>query len=157
MVDVHFSLASLAFPLWLRIGHYINLLFLGLLIRSGIQVLAAHPRLYWNDGCQPESAWLRFTRKQILAPLMILTGAAMSPAIEARFPWYLKLFGGRQAARSLHFLVMVALVLFTLVHTVLVLIVHFNDNLRHIVFGTVDSSVLLAIAIAVIALLFALA
>ncbi len=154
---MHFSLASLAFPLWLRIGHYINLLFLGLLIRSGIQVLAAHPRLYWNDGCQPESAWLRFTRKQILAPLMILTGAAMSPAIEARFPWYLKLFGGRQAARSLHFLVMVALVLFTLVHTVLVLIVHFNDNLRHIVFGTVDSSVLLAIAIAVIALLFALA
>lgn len=33
------------FPLWLRVSHYINLLFLGLLIRSGIEILAAHPRL----------------------------------------------------------------------------------------------------------------
>ena len=30
-------------------------LFLILLIRSGIEILASHPRLYWNDGCAPKS------------------------------------------------------------------------------------------------------
>ena len=51
----------------------------------------------------------------LLGPFMLLTGAAMSPTIEARFPWYTKLFGGRQAARSLHFLSLVAFVLFIMV------------------------------------------
>ena len=54
--------ASLGFPIWLRASHYINILFLGLLIRSGLQILGAHPRLYWNNGCRPESNWLHFTR-----------------------------------------------------------------------------------------------
>jgi methionine sulfoxide reductase catalytic subunit len=40
----------------------------------------------------------------ILGPFQIATGAAMSPAIDARFPWYPKIFRGRQVARSLHFL-----------------------------------------------------
>ena len=53
------------FPVWLRVSHFINLLFIGLLIRSGLQILGAHPRLYWNDGCKPESAWLRLTRRKI--------------------------------------------------------------------------------------------
>ena len=38
-------LASLGFPIWLRVTHYINLLFIGLMIRSGIQIHGAHPRL----------------------------------------------------------------------------------------------------------------
>jgi len=53
----------------------------------------------------------------ILAPLMILTGAAQSPAIEGRFPWFVRAFGGRQWARSLHFLVMVAFIAFIVVHS----------------------------------------
>ncbi len=36
------------FPAWLRITHYVNLLFLILLIRSGLQILVEHPRLYGN-------------------------------------------------------------------------------------------------------------
>lgn len=40
----------------------------------------------------------------LLAPLQIATGAAMSPAVIARFPRYTRLFGGRQAARTLHFI-----------------------------------------------------
>ena len=44
----------------------------------------------------------------VLAPFQILTGAAQSPAIEARFPWYVQMWGGRQWARSLHFLGLVA-------------------------------------------------
>jgi len=60
---IHIVFASLGFPIWIRITHYINLLFIGLLIRSGIQVVGAHPRLYWNDGCNPDSAWLNLTTK----------------------------------------------------------------------------------------------
>src|SRR5437764_12523908 len=83
---------------------------------------------------------------------MILTGAAMSPSIEARFPWYIKLFGGRQAARSLHFLSLIAFILFIIVHTALVLIVHFQDNIRSIVLGSQQADLGLALTIAVIAL-----
>lgn len=50
----------LDFPLWLRSLHFCNLLFVSLLIRSGLEILGAHPKLYWNDNCLPESAWLNF-------------------------------------------------------------------------------------------------
>jgi len=49
------------FPAWLRITHYVNFLFLVLLIRSGLQILADHPRLYWNVDCTPGTEWLRLT------------------------------------------------------------------------------------------------
>ncbi len=49
------------FPAWLRITHYVNFLFLILLIRSGLQILADHPRLYWNVHCTPGTEWLRLT------------------------------------------------------------------------------------------------
>ncbi|MFL5629487.1 MAG: molybdopterin-dependent oxidoreductase [Ktedonobacteraceae bacterium] len=261
---MHIIFASMEFPLFIVITHYINLLFIGLLIRSGIQIAGAHPRLYWNDNCDPDSAWLNLVKKKVpkdtlytsmddevpvpkllalpgkdnlglgrhwhffsiifwvlngivywvllfatgewttliptswsifpqawqtfltyitfhippasdfrpldplqqltyaavvflLAPFMLVTGAAMSPSIEARFPWYIKLFGGRQVARSLHFLSMLAFVLFIIVHVALVLIVHFQDNIRNIVFGSPQSNLGLAITIAVIALLVAVA
>ena len=44
----------------------------------------------------------------VFGPLAILTGIAMSPAVVNRFPWYAKLFGGRQSARSIHFLTMLS-------------------------------------------------
>jgi hypothetical protein len=47
------------FPAWLRITHYVNLFFLILLIRSGLQILMDHPRLYWNVHCTPGTEWLR--------------------------------------------------------------------------------------------------
>src|SRR5680860_823072 len=55
----------LDFPLWLRATHVLNILFLSLLVRSGLEILSAHPKLYWNDHCAPGSEWLRFTRKQM--------------------------------------------------------------------------------------------
>ncbi len=67
---------------------------------------------------------------------MIATGAAMSPAIDARFPWYSKIFGGRQAARSLHFLGMVAFVLFIIAHILMVLLERFPQNMGNIVLGS---------------------
>lgn len=64
-MSLHIIMASLGFPLWLRLSHYINLLFIGLLIRSGIEILGAHPRLYWNDGCTPRTEWIKFTKKRV--------------------------------------------------------------------------------------------
>lgn len=53
--------APFGFPAWLRVNHYINFLFLVLLVRSGLQILADHPRLYWNVHCTPGTEWLRLT------------------------------------------------------------------------------------------------
>ena len=55
-------------------------------------------------------------------PLMVLTGLVMSPAMDAITPWLIDLFGGRQSARSLHFLIAWGLALFTVGHIALVLL-----------------------------------
>ncbi|MCA1662444.1 MAG: cytochrome b/b6 domain-containing protein [Novosphingobium sp.] len=58
----------------------------------------------------------------VLLPLMILTGLTLSPAMDAAFPWLLDVFGGRQSARSLHFVIAWALFGFVLVHIAAVLL-----------------------------------
>jgi len=228
------------FPFWLRFAHFINIIFITLLIRSGIEILSALPKLYFNDHAKPGSEWIKFTKKKLpkdrlwisldeeesfsswialpghrnlglgrhwhffsiifwiangaayyillftsdewqrliptswnifpqafhtammyasfhfpppgdpynpiqqlsylgvvflLGPFMIATGAAMSPAIDARFPWYLKMFSGRQVARSLHFLGMIAFVLFIVVHLTMVTIERFPENMGNIALG----------------------
>lgn len=246
--------AALGFPVWIRATHWINVLFIGFLIRAGIQILGAYPRLYWNEHCTPGTEWLTLTRHRIqldrpwtaleqevkvpawlgqpggnnlglgrhwhfsavlfwilnglayvillfatgewprliptswaivpaawqtaityvtlrqppasavhpfdplqqlayagviflLAPFLILTGAAQSPAIEARFPRYARLFGGRQGARSLHFLGLVAFVVFIVMHTALVVYTGFGHNMANIIFGQPDRGQGQAIAI----------
>jgi methionine sulfoxide reductase catalytic subunit len=237
------------FPAWLRITHYVNFLFLILLIRSGLQILMDHPRLYWNVHCTPRTEWLRLTPVEvpkdriwtakddsrylspwiglpgyrhtvgmarhwhflsvlfwvgnglvfvallfatgqwkrlvpnswqivpdawaifvhyatfhlppepngfyhynalqqlayfgvvfILAPLAILTGPSMSPALTNRFKWYPQLPGNRQIGRSLHFLVMCAFVIFLVGHVTMVALTGFVRNMNHIVVGTDDTS-----------------
>jgi Ni/Fe-hydrogenase b-type cytochrome subunit len=56
----------------------------------------------------------------LLIPLMVLTGLAMSPAMDAAWPWLVDLFGGRQSARSIHFLCAAAILLFIVVHLLMV-------------------------------------
>lgn len=233
------------FPAWIRLTHYVNLLLLILLIRSGLQILVDHPRLYWNVHCTPGTEWLRLTPVKVpqdrvwtakddsrylspwiglpgkrhtigmarhwhflsvlfwvlngviyvallfatphwkrlvptswdivpdawavfvhyatlhlppepngfysynalqqlsyflvvfvLAPLAILTGPSMSPALTARFGWYPKLPGNRQIGRSLHGLVMVAFVCFIIAHVTMVALTGFTRNMNHIVMGT---------------------
>ncbi|MBV9279835.1 MAG: hypothetical protein JOZ41_07120 [Chloroflexi bacterium] len=53
------------FPFWIRASHWINVLFIGFLIRAGIQILGAYPRLYWNDHSVPGTEWLKFTRRKL--------------------------------------------------------------------------------------------
>src|SRR6185312_5538014 len=57
--------AATGFPVWLRVTHFVNLLFMILLARSGLQILMDHPRLYWNVHCTPGSEWVRFTSVQV--------------------------------------------------------------------------------------------
>lgn len=71
----------------------------------------------------------------IAFPLVILTGLTMSPGVNAAAPWMLDLFGGRQTARTLHFLVMLALVLFFVVHIVMVFAAGPLNELRSMITG----------------------
>ena len=71
----------------------------------------------------------------ILLPLMIFTGMAISPGMDAAWPWLLDLFGGRQSARSIHFLCAFALLAFTIVHIVLVLLTGPFGQVRAMILG----------------------
>jgi thiosulfate reductase cytochrome b subunit len=64
----------------------------------------------------------------ILLPLMIFTGMAMSPGMDAAWPFVLDLFGGRQSARSIHFIVAWSLFAFFVLHFVLLML---NRPLRN--------------------------
>ena len=74
----------------------------------------------------------------IMAPLSILTGMAMSPALVNHFPSYTTLFGGRQGARSIHFLLLLGFIGFIVIHVALVALTGFERNMNHIVLGTDD-------------------
>jgi sulfoxide reductase catalytic subunit YedY len=266
-------MSELGFPLWVRLTHWFHFLLMALLVRSGIEILAAHPKLYWGDDSLPGRAWLRFTRKQmpadrlwtsadeeedcpawlglpghhnlglgrywhfaaalgwlacgilyvasmfaddsqwmrlvptswrivpeawrsftmyatfrlpeppgaynvdmdlpfnalqqlayfgvvfVLSPFMILTGLALSPAIGARFPWYVRLFRGRQSARSLHFLGLVAFLGFFAVHMLMVVVHGIPTEMGKMVLGEehTDRKVLAtAIGLGIVALVVAL-
>ena len=232
------------FPLWVVVTHFLNMVFLLLMARSGLEVLSAFPKLYWREDCRPGHEWLRLSRRSfsadsrrlwssqeeevswspvvalpgrknlglgrhwhflgvpfwvltgvvyvalvfatgywrylvptswsivpesiravgtylhfrlpeplpgqpfeaaqklvyfllifVLSPFQIATGAAMSPAVLARFPWYGRLFGGKQGARSLHFLGLLAFAGFTVLHTVLVVVHGLPRELADIVLG----------------------
>ncbi|HEY5096140.1 MAG TPA: molybdopterin-dependent oxidoreductase [Candidatus Eremiobacteraceae bacterium] len=71
----------------------------------------------------------------IMAPLSIMTGIAMSPAVDNAFPWYPRIFGGRQGGRSIHFLMLVGYFAFTIVHVSLVILTGAQRNFNHIVLG----------------------
>jgi DMSO/TMAO reductase YedYZ molybdopterin-dependent catalytic subunit/thiosulfate reductase cytochrome b subunit len=231
-------------PAFVRWAHLLTFFFLVIIVRSGLQVLADHPRLYTKVHCTPGREWLRFrgpvpadrvwTAKEdaitlsplvglpggrhtigvarhwhfsfdilfvvtgiiyvaflfstpwlhrlvpthasivpaaascavtylslhfpsgasgffrydalqqltyfsvifMLAPLAILTGLAMSPALDNRYRWYPRLFGNRQIARSIHFVVMVSFVVFFIGHMTLVALTGFAANLNDITLGT---------------------
>lgn len=109
------------------------------------------PRHLWREVV--EHARLRFARDErardynalqklsylavvgLLLPLMVLTGLTMSPAMNAAVPWLLDLFGGRQSARTLHFISAALLVLFVVVHLAMVLLSGPWNNLRSMVSG----------------------
>ncbi|WP_271078199.1 cytochrome b/b6 domain-containing protein [Aurantiacibacter sp. MUD61] len=71
----------------------------------------------------------------ILIPLMIFTGMVMSPGMEAAWPWMTELFGGRQSARSLHFIAAWLLAGFLVMHILLVLAAGPVKHIRMMITG----------------------
>lgn len=71
----------------------------------------------------------------VLFPLMIWTGLAMSFGFDAAFPLTVRVLGGHQTARSLHFIVTILLVLFLLVHVVMVFVAGFRNRMRAMITG----------------------
>ena len=71
----------------------------------------------------------------LLLPLAVLTGLAMSPAMDAAWPWLIDLFGGRQSARSLHFIAAMLILAFIIVHLLMVLLAGPINELRSMITG----------------------
>lgn len=100
----------------------------------------AHARLRFPTG----EAALRYNILQklsyvgvvlVLLPLLILTGLTMSPAMNAAWPWLLDLFGGRQSARSIHFLCAAAMLAFIVVHLIMVVLAGPINEVRSMITG----------------------
>ena len=105
------------------------------------QDIKDHARLRFPTG----AAALRYNILQKLAyasvlfvmlPLIILTGLTMSPAMDSGWGWLLDVFGGRQSARSIHFIAMAALVGFFFVHIAMVVLAGPINELRSMTSGT---------------------
>ena len=122
-------------------------------LRKDLHVRRAEwsPRHIWHDV--KDHARLRFPKGEAAArygilqklsyigvifvalPLMIATGLTMSPGLNAAWPWLLDIFGGRQAARSIHFITAWALVAFFLVHIAMVLLAGPVNEIRSMITG----------------------
>jgi thiosulfate reductase cytochrome b subunit len=70
---------------------------------------------------------------------MIATGLAMSPAISAVMPGLVRLFGGQQSSRTIHFLVTAVLILFVLGHVMMVYLSGFWARMRGMILGRMDT------------------
>jgi len=70
-----------------------------------------------------------------LLPIAILTGLTMSPAVTAAYPELFVLFGGRQSARTIHFIAANLLMLFLVVHVAMTILSGFGNNIRSMITG----------------------
>lgn len=77
----------------------------------------------------------------LVLPGLIMTGLTMSPGFNAAAPWLLDLFGGRQSARTIHFLSAALLVGFIVLHVGLVFLAGFWNEIRSMITGryTIDA------------------
>ncbi|MBL8649608.1 MAG: cytochrome b/b6 domain-containing protein [Sphingopyxis sp.] len=132
------------YMLWTAVGGH---------LRRDLHVRRAEwsPRHIWHDI--KDHARLRFPKGEaaarynilqklsyigvifVLLPLMIFTGLTMSPGMGAAWPWLLDVFGGRQSARSIHFIAAWLLVAFFFVHIAMVLLAGPVNEIRSMVTG----------------------
>lgn len=106
-------------------------------LRSLPRDLADHARLSFHHSSEYSVLQkLAYASVLFLAlPLMILTGLSMSPGFNAAAPWLLDLFQGRQTARTIHFLTMLALLGFFAVHMAMILLAGPLNEMRSILTG----------------------
>ena len=70
--------------------------------------------------------------------LMVLTGLTMSPSNDAAWHWLSEMFGGRQSARSIHFIAAWSIVAFVIVHVLMVLLAGPINQIRSMITGRFD-------------------
>jgi len=71
----------------------------------------------------------------VLLPAIVLTGLAMSPGMDAAWPFLTEIFGGRQSARSIHFLCAFGLVAFFVIHIAMVVLAGPFNEVRSMITG----------------------
>ncbi|MBM4261748.1 MAG: hypothetical protein FJ145_09985 [Deltaproteobacteria bacterium] len=71
----------------------------------------------------------------ILTPLVLLSGMAMSPQLNAAFNWMPAMFGGRQSARTVHFILAFSFLFFAMGHVFMVITQGFFNNMRSMITG----------------------
>ncbi len=157
------SWATLPGPQWLAMGRRWHLFFAWLLVINGLVYLgwSLRSRHLTRDLVPGARDWralphslrnhVRFRFEHgtgynplqklsyaavvlVLGPLVLLTGLAMSPWIESIVP-ISEVFGGRQSARTVHFIVAFSFLAFTLVHVLMVLLTGPLTRLRGMVLG----------------------
>ncbi|WP_304176061.1 cytochrome b/b6 domain-containing protein [Phenylobacterium aquaticum] len=105
-----------------------------------LKEIADHARLRFPKG-EEERHYNALQKLAYLAvifgllPLMVLTGLTMSPGMDAAWPWLPHLFGGRQSARSIHFICAGLIVAFVLVHLAMVIAVGAFNSVRSMITG----------------------
>ena len=134
---------------------FTGLLYLLHAARSGHlrrNLLPARADLSWRAFTVTLADHLRFTAKEsggynllqrlaylkvifVVFPLIILSGLAMSPAVTAVVPAVVVMFGGQQSARTIHFFLAIALVLFLLIHIAMICITGFRRQMRAMTLG----------------------
>ncbi|MET0371691.1 MAG: cytochrome b/b6 domain-containing protein [Sphingobium sp.] len=139
-----FAFALLGYMLWSLANRHVarDLAFTkaDLAPRHVWQDIKGHARLRFPTG----DAALRYNVLQkasyigvifVALPLVILTGLTMSPGMNAAWPWLVDLFGGRQSARSIHFIAAFALLAFFFVHILMVVLAGPVNELRSMITG----------------------
>jgi thiosulfate reductase cytochrome b subunit len=99
-----------------------------------------HARLRFPEGddARHYNALQKLTYLAVIAlllPLMVLTGLTMSPGINAALPALVDVFGGRQSARTIHFITASFLMLFVIVHVAMVVLSGTWNNIRSMITG----------------------
>ena len=139
--------APVGFPAWLGWQHFLNAFLMIFIIRSGVTILADHPRLYLTRHSTPGKDWFRMQKPVPSDPLYtakndslaLITGLGMSPALSTRFRRISSIFG-IQVARSFHFAVLCWFVVFIIVHVTLVFTTGALRNLNHMYASRNDES-----------------
>ena len=108
--------------------------------RSLLRDIADHLRLKFPRGEEarhynPFQKLAYLSVIGVLLPTMILTGLTMSPGMDAILPWLVDLFGGRQSARTIHFIAANLIVLFVIVHVAMVFLAGPVNELRSMITG----------------------
>jgi thiosulfate reductase cytochrome b subunit len=75
----------------------------------------------------------------VLIPLIVWTGLAMSPAVVSAFPLLVRILGGQQSARTIHFFDTILLVLFLAIHITMICIAGFRQRMRGMITGGSDT------------------